>query len=510
MKFSIIKQSSVMKKTKVIGLILIALALSGCNGFLNQKPQSFVSSDTFYQTPDQVNEGLNGVYHGLAVLYNAGSSYWAMTEMRSDNTTFQYNEGNRGALMREQMDYFLVTVDNTYSQGVWRDMYHTIAQANLLLNKINDVTYTDATVKNQIIGQAEYIRALLYFNLVRLYGNVPLVLDPVSSPDQTKSIKQAKPADVYAQIIKDAKDAASKLPATWTGSDLGRATQGAANTLLGDVYMTQKNYKTAHTYFQKVISSGDYSLIANYADLWDTQHKNSAESVFEIQYSGATTNEYSNYIYTFAPINGVTPITGFPGGSNSGRNMPTRDMEKAYESGDARYPASIAFFVDPTNTQWAEAQHDSVPYVNKYATPYSVPNKQDNDFYVYRYAQVLLWDAEAQNEVNGGPSSQAYQYVNMVRQRAGLGDLATGMSKAQFETAVWHEERVEGAFEDHRWFQLLRTGEAIKVMTANGAEQKAYQTWLSSGSYNIDSHKLLFPIPQHDLLLQGYTQNPGW
>lgn len=517
MKISMIKKFNVMKNKKVIGLTLIALMLSGCSSFLNQKPQSFVSSSTFYQTPSQIGEALNGVYHGLQIIYGArngaianSSSFWAMTEERSDNTTFEYNNANRGALMREQMDYFLVTPDNTYSRGVWAQTYHTIAQANSLLSKIKDVKYSKAAEKNQVIGQAEFIRALLYFNLVRLYANVPLVLNPVTSPNQTTSIKQSKPAEVYAQIIKDATDAASKLPAKWTGNDKGRATQGAANTLLGDVYLTQHKYKTADSYFQKVISSGDYALLANYANLWDTKHKNSLESVFEIQYSGATTNAYSNFLYTFAPINSASVTTGFPLPPAPGRNIPTRNMEKAYQPGDLRYKDSIAWFVDPSNTQWAEAQHDSIPYINKYATQYAVPNKQDNDFYVYRYAQVLLWDAEAQNEINGAPTSQSYQYVNMVRQRAGLNNLATGMSKSQFETAVWHEERVEGAFEDHRWFQLLRTGRAISVMTANGAEQKKYQTWLSSGAYIIKPYKLLYPIPQHDLMLQNYTQNPGW
>ena len=526
MKFSMIKKCSVMKKTKVIGLILIALALSGCNGFLNQKPQSIVASSTFYKTPGQISEALNGVYHYLQVLYNAstlqaGDSYWAMTEERSDNTTFEYNPGGRGALQREQIDYFMVTTDNSFLRTVWQDNYQGLEQANMLLSKIKDVKYpaAQADEKNQVIGQAEFIRALLYFNLVRCWGNVPLLVDPITSPSQTSSIKQATPAKIYAQIIKDATDAASKLPAKWTGSDAGRATKGAANTLLGEVYMTMgqpgnaANYKTADSYFQKVIKSNDYSLMPNYSDLWDASHKNNSESVFEIQYSAATQNAYSSYLYTFVPLNSGPTTIGFPLGAAAGRNIPTRNLQKAYEPGDARYAASIAWYVDPGNTQYAEAQHDSMPYINKYATKPQVPNKQNNDFYVYRYAQVLLWDAEAQNEINGGPTSDSYSYINMVRNRAGLSNLTAGMNHDQFQTAVWHEERVEGAFEDHRWFQLLRTGRAVSVMTANGAEQKTYQTWLPSASYDVKPYKLLYPIPTHDVQLYdpaNLKQNPGW
>ncbi len=499
----------------IVVVIMGVIALSGCNSFLNQKPQDFVSSSTFYKNSNQIDEALNGAYNGFQTLYGTGTAFWAMAEERSDNTTFEYNVADRGSLQREQIDYFMVTTDNNYIRDVWSSIYNTVEQCNTILDQVNNVKMASSD-KNQVIGQAEFIRALCYFNLVRLWGNVPLITKAITSPDQTSTIKQATPSQVYDQIIKDAKDAASKLPAAWPSDQVGRVTQGAANTLLGDVYMTMgqpgntSNYNNAVSYFNKVIQSGTYSLMPDYAQLWDPANKNNSESIFEIQFNASIQGEWSSYIYTFAPLfSGATTIGSFSPNSGGGRNIPTRDMINSYEKGDMRKKASIDWYVNSNNTQYYEAQHDSVPYVNKYSAKPSQAGEQNVDFYVYRYAQVLLWQAEALNEV--GKTSQAYPYINKVRERAGLNDLTPGMSQSQFRTAVYHEERVESAFEDHRWFQLKRTGMAISVMTKNGSEQKTYQTWLPTGSYDLTKDKLLFPIPIHDIQLnKNLTQNPGW
>ncbi|HKI44358.1 MAG TPA: RagB/SusD family nutrient uptake outer membrane protein [Balneolales bacterium] len=499
----------------IVVVIMGVIALSGCNSFLNQKPQDFVSSSTFYKNKNQIDEALNGAYNGFQTLYGTGTAFWAMAEERSDNTTFEYNVADRGALQREEIDYFMVTTDNNYIRDVWSSIYNTVEQCNTILDQVSNVKMASSD-KNQIIGQAEFIRALCYFNLVRLWGNVPLITKAITSPDQTSTIKQATPSQVYAQIIKDAKDAASKLPATWSSDQVGRVTQGAAYTLLGDVYMTMGqpgndgNYNNAISYFNKVIQSGDYSLMPDYAQLWDPANKNNSESIFEIQFNAGIQGEWSDYIDSFIPIGSGTTTAGYPVyEGTSGRNIPTRDMINSYEKGDMRKNASIAWYVNPDNTKYAEAQHDSIPWCNKYSAKPAIQNEQNVDFYVYRYAQVLLWQAEALNEV--GKTSQAYPYINKVRERAGLNDLAAGLSQTQFRTAVYHEERVESVFEDHRWFQLLRTGKAISVMAKNGSEQKTYQTWLPAGSYDVTKDKLLYPIPIHDVQLnKNLTQNPGW
>lgn len=497
-----------MKYKYLIGLFYIAITACGCSKFLDQQPQDFASSTTFFKNVTQLKEVLNGGYAGLQNLYNADGNLWAMTEMRSDNTTFEYNNEDRGSLQLENLDYFQVTTDNNYLETIWTSIYNSIAQCNGVIEHIDDVPYVSDDQKAEIYGQAAFLRSLFYFHLVRLWGSVPLVLRQVDDPAKAYNTK-ASVDSVYRQIIADATEAAKDLPQSWPSSDLGRATRGAAYALLGEVYLTKKQYQLAISAFDKV--SG-YALLSSYAGLYQPSGKNNVESIFEIQYSNAIEGEASNYLYTFAPLySGFKTIGSFDPNSGAGRNIPTRNMINAYEAGDLRKAASIAWFVDKLNTDkgYAEAQHDSVPFINKYASKPIVSGKQDNDFYVYRYAQVLLWKAEAINE-QLGPNGQAYENVNLVRKRAGLPALEKGLSQADFRKAVYHEQRVENAFENHRWYQLLRTGEAKARMTANGAEQKSYQKWLPASSYDIQDYKILFPIPLNEIQLNNIEQNEGW
>lgn len=497
-----------MKSTYLIGVVLITMVAAGCNKFLDQQPKDFASSTTFFKNVTQVKEVLNGAYGGLQDLYRDGGNLWAMTEMRSDNTTFEYNNEDRGTLQLENMDYFQITTDNNYLETIWTSIYNIIAQCNSVIAHIDDVTYESDDQRAGLYGQALFLRSFAYFHLVRLWGSVPLVLDPVDDPSKAYNAK-ASVDSVYQQIIADATQATKDLPPSWSSSDLGRATQGAAYTLLGEVYLTRKKYQLAVDAFNKV---SNYTLLPSYASLYQPANKNNVESIFEIQFSNAIEGEASSYLYTFAPLySGFKTIGSFDPNSGAGRNIPTRDMLGAYESGDKRKAASIAWFVDQLNIDkgYVEAQHDSVPYINKYATKPTLAGKQDNDFYVYRYAQVLLWKSEAINELSG-PTPAAYDNVNLVRTRAGLADLPSGLDQTAFRKAVYHEQRIEDAFENHRWYQLLRTGEAKRIMTANGTAQKAYQKWLPATSYDIQDYKLLFPIPLNEILLNKIQQNEGW
>lgn len=489
----------------VCGLLLIS---TGCNKFLDQKPKDFASSTTFYTTVTQVKEVLNGAYSGLQNIYSGGGNLWALTEMRSDNTTFEYNNEDRGTLQLENVDYFQVTTDNNYLRTIWSSIYNSIAQCNGVIEHIDNVTYESDEERDGILNQALFLRGFYYFHLVRLWGSVPLVMQQVSDPTKAYNSK-ASIDSIYTQIITDVKSAAVKLPDSWSEDDLGRATKGSAYTLLGEVYLTRKKYQLAIDAFNQVKG---YDLMPAYGSLYQPSNKNNVESIFEVQYSNAIEGEQSDYLYTYAPLySGFKTIGSFDPNSGAGRNIPTRNILAAYEAGDKRKAASIAWFVDPLNTEkgYVEASNDSIPFINKYATKPIQAGKQDNDCYIYRYAQVLLWSAEAMNELNG-PSGSAYQMVNQVRTRAGLGNLTAGLNKEDFREAVYHEERIEGAFENHRWYQLLRTGLAKEVMTTNGKEQKKYQTWLPSSSYAVEDYKLLFPIPLYEVNLNKIPQNEGW
>lgn len=492
-----------MKRNSVIiSSILFVIVLYSCNKFIDLHPSSFNNSSTFYNDSTGIKEAVFGAYHYLQPIYGTATWFWAMTEMRSDNTTFEYNNADRGALQGEQIDYFEETPDNNYILNVWTTIYQAIVQCNMVLDHIDQVKISDAS-KNQAIGEVSFLRSLYYFNLVRLFGSIPLVLHAAQSPDQVYS-KKASVDQVYNQIISDAKTAASLLPASWPASQAGRATSGSAWTLLGEVYLTLKKYDSAIYAFNQVVNSGKYYLLSDYNALWNPSNKNNAESVFEVQFTGSVAALSSSYIYSFAPLfSGYATIGSFSPTSGAGRNIPTRDMINAYENGDKRKDASIAWFVDPNiNPQYYESQHDSMPYIKKYAYPPSQPNQQNVDFYVYRYAQVLLWLAEAYNE--NGQTANAIPLINQIRERAGLPDILGSLSQDSVRTIVRHEERVESAFEDHRWFDLLRYGNAVQVMTQNGIEQKSYQLWLDPTAYTDVQNRLLFPIPLNETLLNHF------
>jgi hypothetical protein len=342
---------------------------------------------------------------------------------------------------------------------------------------------------------------------VRLFGPVPLIVKEPDGPEDAFARSRASVDEVYAQIIADAKDAAEGLPPSYTGADVGRATKGAALTLLGEVYLTRKDYPNAVTTLTEVTKLG-YDLLDDYGDNFNPARKNNIESVFSVQYNSGLETESSNYIFVFGPRNGKKDLTGF-NGLLGGNNIPTPSIYNAYEAGDKRKDESVYLYDSPTNAPFEEAGAfgGKLPLIKKfYHPPYALDGRANENWPVYRYSHVLLMLAEAINEAGTG---DPYPYINDVRHRAGL-DPVSGLGQAAFRDTVQHEMRVELAFEDHRWFQLLRTGKAITVMTQHGKEEKQRLTRLSAASYDIAAYKLLFPIPDREKRLNGLEQNDGW
>ncbi len=492
-------------KTKIYLICLLALSSNGCNYMLDVKPNSFSSGENYYQTEMQVLRAVNGAYGVLQNLYT--SDFWAMTEMVADNTNYQYDASDRGAQQREEIDEFLITSSNNYINTIWAQIYRNIHQCNVITSRIDAVQFSDEAVKKRYAGEAKFLRALYYFHLVRLFGGVPLIVKEPAGPENAFARSRASVDEVYQQIIADAKDAAESLPPSYTGADIGRATKGAALTLLGEVYLTRKEYPAAVAALQQVTTLG-YSLLPDYGDNFNPARKNNAESVFSVQYNSGLETESSNYIFVFGPRNGKKDLTGF-NGLLGGNNIPTPGIYNAYEANDERRDESVFLYDSPTNTPFEEAKAfgGKLPLIKKfYHPPYALDGRANENWPVYRYSHVLLMLAEAINETGSG---DPYQYINPVRVRAGLLPLA-GLSQAAFRDAVFREQRVELAFENHRWYQLLRTGKAIEVMTQHGTQEKQRLTRLSAASYNIAAYKLLFPIPDREKRLNGLEQNQGW
>lgn len=493
-----------------VSLLGIGLSLTGCSrNFLDQEPESSLLGANFWKTESDLKQGVVGAYSSLRGM--GGFSYWVFGEMRSDNTTFQYNEPQRGQENREFVDEFLVTPDNILIRDYWRQCYEGIARCNDVLDNVDRIPMSDAA-KSQAIGEVKFLRAFHYFNLVRQFGGVPLKLSITTSPAQANSKGRASIDEVYTQIIADLNDAVAQLPAVtdYAAADKGRVSKGSANALLGEVFMTQKKFGEALVALRKVTG---YSLMSDYASIFTPANKNNVESIFEIQYLGAVPDLSSNLMYQFAPFNSGTVVTQDPGTNlnyTSGWNTPTADLIASYEPADIRKNVSLAEGFN------SGAGFVGVPYVKKYNHGFVQPGQTNVNFPVIRYADVLLMIAECLNEQSFNANGEAFTLLNQIRSRAQLPAKTAGNTnpalnvpdQQAFRQAIFQERKVELAFENHRWYDLVRSGNAVAIMTAHGQREKAGNANLPSNSYAVNTNRLLLPIPQREVTLDNLTQNP--
>ncbi len=487
--------------SKLLTAGLTLVLLSACKkDFLELTPQTSVAEVVFFNTEDDYNKAVVGTYAPLQGLYYDA---YVMGEMRADNAAYIFNTSNRGGQIvdKETIATFTDVATNMYTYNKYIYCYSGISKANAILQRIDAATFSAASKAN-IKGQAEFLRAFYYFELVQYFGGVPLHLTEVATVADA-ALPRAAAADVYKQILADATDAAAQLPATQPIK--GQVTKGSANMLLGYVYMTLKQYPDAEKALKTVTTLG-YALLPSYAAVFDPANKNSTESIFEVQYLQGTQGVSSNFIYQFAPaVTDTKNITGITGNNQNlgGWNTPTDDLLAAYEPGDKRKAATVALtYTDPSGATVAQ------PYVIKYLHPHAQFNNTNDDWPVYRYADALLLLAECLNEE--GKTAEALPLLNQVRTRAGLAASAAA-AQTTVRTAVAQERRVELAFENHRWLDLVRTGQAIPVLTAYGARQKQVRPYLTAGTYNVTATRLIFPIPQNELLINPLlTQNPGY
>lgn len=457
-----------MKKL-IILMWVVGFPLISCQDFLEIAPETQLSSATFFTQEADFQQAVNAAYAPLRTIINAEA--WLLGEMHSDNTYYYRNILFGATEQQENIGDFAIPTDagittNAHVRNQYRLDYQIISRTNQILTSIDNIDF-DATSKNNLKGQALFLRAYAYFELVRYFGTAPLHLVPVTQRSEA-ALPLSTEDELYTQIIADATEAASLLlPKSL--QEPGRATSGAAKTLLADVYITRKKWAEAEVLLKEVVASNEYALIPDYANVFSetTSNKNNIESVFEVQFQEGSAGYNGSLIYNFIPrpitAEELQPITGTSNPqpiSGEGNNAPTPDIIAAYEPGDLRKDVSIAYV-----TLSGSLRTDKVyPYINKFAKKHAVHNITGNNWPVYRYAEVLLFLAEALNEQGKDGSA----YLNEVRNRAGLGDAAGDM-----RVAIYQERRVELAFENKRWFDLVRTGRATAVITAYGDRVKA-------------------------------------
>jgi hypothetical protein len=511
-----------MKNIFII-LIILTFFCTSCNeDFINLSPEDQESAASFFHTEEQFRQAVTAAYVPLRDFLN---NDFYTGEMRSDNTHYEYYSSNRGSgyVFRELIADFLDQSDNTYINAVYYHCYAGISRANIVITRISGADIDEAA-KNNIEGQAKFLRAFNYFKLVRYFGGVPLYIKEVTTANEA-FLPRSTAEQVYEQIIADATDAIDKLNPPSGFPQSGEASKGSATMLLAEVYMTLKDYAKAETLLKTLPAMG-YELMPDYASVFSPSNKNSKESIFEVQYKkGAQGGQESSFIYRFLPRSkNTTVITGVKTNNVTigGWNTPTKDIIDTYEAGDQRLDASLGIAEGKYNASniftftanksiigyVPEEGKTGVPYIKKYLHPHSLPKNTDDNWPVYRYSDALLLLAETLNEQNR--AGEALGYLNPVRNRAGLDDVTT-TNQSELRAIIAHERRVELAFENHRWHDLVRTGKAIPVMTAYGNALKQQYNYLSVNSYEVTENRLLFGIPVYEIEINpDLSQNPGY
>ncbi|WP_276360359.1 RagB/SusD family nutrient uptake outer membrane protein [Daejeonella sp. H1SJ63] len=474
-----------MKKLKsLITTFIVLLLFSGCSKeFLEKSPPDALTEDGFYNSEERAQLGVNAIYVSL-------QSSWSENLLRiNDVPSGDLVLSNTTPLEYNNFTYYpaLTQIHSTYS-----GLYQGIIRSNAVIKNVPSINMTDA-LKNQYLGEAKFLRALNYFTLTNLFGAVPLVTEPLANTDAAL-VARTPVADITKVIIADLVAAEAGLPVSYSGNNLGRATKGAAQALLGKVYLYNKDYTNAEKYFSLVIASGKYGLMDNFQEVWHRSFENNKESVFEVQFADIGGSGANNKNGTMLPaVNGATGSTlatkrAFDAFDPSD---PRRGMS-IFKAGDTFAPnvsAALAIF----NPTWSASGYA----VKKGMWPIMYVNGSGINYPLIRYADVLLMYAEAANELNQIDKARAA--VNQVRQRPSvmmpvLTTADTGTKQTMFD-AIVKERQVELMFEFQRFMDLKRWGMAPTVLGPLGYQAK---------------HNL-FPIPQLELDINPkLTQNPGW
>ena len=526
-------RSAKRRLAPVVGLL--ATSLAGCGDLLEENPLGTLASSNFYRNGADAVAAVNAAYQGLhlggAGGYLVSRNYVFLLESASPQVVAYSGPTS----VRGCWDVYMCTPTNDeYAQTSWTTIYQAINRANAVTDNVPGIEM-DAALRERILAEAKFLRAFHYFNLVRLFGGVPLRIE------ETKSLKEleqprASADEVYNQIIKDLQEAITALPTSYPAREFGRATKGAAQALLGKVYLQRgiagrtnpfgnplywptgqaSDVGNAITQLRAVASSGTYRLVTNYGDLWNESTERNPEVIWSVQNidQGGQSMDASNYL---APNNSGW-INSW---TSAGAELP---FWQSYAAGDRRRDVTwLKEYTDQNGrsyvwdinarTRWPHA----APQLRKYLIERRDVTNNPRDLVVLRYGDVLLMLAEAIND-QSGPTGEAYDLVNQVRARAGLGPLESGLSKAAFREALYWERNWELATEQHAWFDGQRFWDLMSAHLITNAQlgladplQYPRRSVPEMVPAIQEPKSRLMPIPllARDLNPQ-LTQNPGY
>ncbi len=486
---------------KKISLFLAALLLflGSCQDFLDQDLRSEQNYDNYFQSENDLISFANGMFGGLITWTWTGgglffNNFWVLQDLASDNC---YEAGPSIDML--DLSQFTFDINNSTLYYIWTGCYEVINSANVLLEESENILkYSKPEVKDHLQGEAYFLRGMLYFELVRLFGDVPLQLFSTKSVSESK-IPRTPSSQVYESVIADLKKAEQLLAVNpFPNRVQGMPTSLTASSLLAKVCLTRgaltnnvNDFTEAVGHLEKVI--GKYTLEPEFEDIFKISNANTGEIIWAVNFSGTlgegwTTNQF---------IVRLMPTTVSDKGVRNGQGWerPTEHLYNSFHNTDKR--KTVTFI-----TGFEEEIFDG-PYIKKYWDQEAEGGRQngesDADFIYIRYADVLLMYAEVLNEINNGPTTDAYTAINDVRNRAGLDDLPEGMDYQTFKNAVLQERQWEFVMEGHRWYDLTRMGKLMERVS------------LVKPTANIQPYHILFPIPQKERYLNPELgQNEGY
>lgn len=491
-------KNRMQKLLMVFFIMAFSLGNISCDKDLDVEPESEITTEFFYSSAEEVEFALIAVYSSLQNMMNVE---WILTELRSDNTYMNVDSSSSSDTPLRTIDRFEVTSTNEHITEYYRSAYSLIALANRVLDNLEVIEDTD--VRNQFEGEAKYLRAQAYFNLVRLYGAVPIV-ENVITGEEGLEIERSSQEEVYTFIENDLNMASDLLPEGYDQNNVGRATKWAAMGILGKVYLTTHKNQEAIDILEDLVANGPHDLLNEYEEIFDSGNEYNAEILFAVRYQSGSLGLGAPFSNFFAPVQSDDYVVT---GGGDAFNVPTESMASSYETEDRKDPSMADFWVGKDGVE------NFKKYIKKYNSSFSVVDDAGNDWPVLRYSDVLLMFAEAYNEL--GNTSKALGYLNKVRTRVNLEAYENSevVSYFDFKIALEEERRVEFAFENQRWFDLVRTGRALTVMNQHFNTEFQYNDPDDPESpvTPIEEWQLVLPIPQYEIDLNpNFAQNIGY
>lgn len=500
-----------------ISMVLLSVGFTSCSkSFVEQTNPNAASVDNAYKTEADITSGLYGVYQALRSGNCVGEGAQLWTDDRADDVNTTDNQSNNGEPF--QFTAFSLVPSNSYLQSHWSALYVPISRANLILSVIDKISFASNDTKTQYIAELKFLRAYMYFNLVKEFGDVPLVTERLTLPEQATALTfREKREKVYAQIVADLKDVVgSNLPVVQPGAGKGRVSLQAANGLLGQVYLTMatnldankaENLNNAKTYLLACYNQKAFNTLSDipFTDVFDVSKKSTnPEIIFQIVYKQGDQN-YSSSLAKNNQAKGETINSLFV--SQGAGGLFTKDLLNEFETGDVRTDFSVKY-----------APAVSGYFISKFRDASAAATSNGyggNDWILLRYADIILNLAEVYMYLND--NTTAISYLNMVRARAQRPDYATMMTDPNYASrystlklAILHERRVELAFEHHRWHDLTRFFNAQELVDYFHAKKQA--DYDNSPLTNCTTKDYYFPIPYSEYKLNPdkMYQNPGY